>query len=186
MNKHREEILKHIRDERKKLKELEKKNKQPEFIKEQLLMMDMMEDFIVRSEHEKIDKHLVDQMFKFYKQFERLEAKEEKLLFNRLLGKTVDHKVSKEEMKKRLASFEKAMKVYEDIVRYHPKDNHKLSNEQKKEHAPKVKKKQESFAKKVLEEVEESVDMVDMAQTIATVGTDMGLADLLPLALFII
>ena len=43
-------------------------------------MMDIMEDFIHRSEHEKIDKHLVDHMFKFYEQFERLEAKEEKTI----------------------------------------------------------------------------------------------------------
>lgn len=186
MNKHREDILKHIKDERKKLKDLEKKRKNPEFIKEQFLMIDMMEDFIVRSEHEKIDKHLVDQMFKFYKQFERLEAKEEKQFFNKLLGKTVDHKVSKDEMKKRMASFDKAMKTYEDIVRYHPKDNHELSDKEKKDHAPKVKKKQETFTKKVLEEVEEGVDMVDMAQTIATFGTEMGMAELLPLALFII
>lgn len=186
MNKHREKILNHIKKEREKLQSLEKKKSKPEFIKEQFLMINMMEDFIIRSEHEHIDEHLAEQLLKFYKQFERMEAKEEKMLFNKLLGKTIDHKVSKEEMKKRMASFDKAMKVYEDIVRYHPKNNHKLSDKEKKAHAPKVKKKQQAFTKKVLEEVEEGVSMVDMAKTIATLGTDMGMAELLPLALFII
>jgi hypothetical protein len=183
MNKHRQKILDHIKDEREKLKKVKKK---PEFLKEQLLMMNLMEDFINRSEHEKIDKHLCEQLIKYYEKFEKLEGKEEKQFFHTLLDKTIDHKESKTEIKKRMAAFDKAMKVYENIVRYHPNDNHELTEKEKKEHAPKVKKKQKKFAKQVLEEVEEGVTMVDMAKTVATLGTDMGLAELLPLALFII
>ena len=89
-------------------------------------------------------------------------------------------------MRKRLAEFDKAMRVYENIVRYHPKDNKDLTEAQKKAHAPKVKEKQKHFAKKVLEEVEEGVSIVDMARTISVMGTDIGMMELLPMALFIL
>jgi len=182
MNKTREKLLTHVLEEKKKLETLKAP---PEYVKTHLIVLNTMEDFITRAEHEHFDEKLSKKLISFYKKLEKLEEAEEKELFHHLISKTLDHELSKEELDKQMHLFGEVMETYHKVVTFVPEKQAHHSDDDHHHHKKKVKEKQKSLTRKIWEDVKGGVEVVDIGRSISKISSEVGLVELLPFALLL-